>query len=34
LFLEKTPLGTRRTCAKSFKKVDCTNCEIITFEVQ
>jgi hypothetical protein len=25
---------TRRTCEKSFKKVDRTDCEIITFEVQ
>jgi hypothetical protein len=28
------PYTTRRTCAKSFKKVDCTDCEIITFEEQ
>jgi hypothetical protein len=24
----------RGTCAKSFTNVDCTNCEIITFEVE
>jgi hypothetical protein len=26
--------GTRRTCAKSFAKVDHTDCEIITYEVE
>jgi hypothetical protein len=28
------PWTTRKTCAKSFAKIDCTFCEIITFEVE
>jgi hypothetical protein len=28
------PETTKRTCAKSFAKVDRTDCEIITFEVE
>ena len=28
------PLTTRRTYGKSFAKVDCTDSEIITFEVE
>ena len=28
------PLTTRKTCAKSFQKVDRTDCEIIMFEVE
>jgi hypothetical protein len=34
-FKHKTlPYTTRRICSKSFAKVNCTNCEIITFEVE
>ena len=28
------PMTTRRTCAKSFKKTNYTDCEIIAFEVE
>jgi hypothetical protein len=28
------PWTTRKTCAKKFTKFDCTDCEIITFEVE